>query len=187
MCKPTYTVREYIEQLEITRHMKSAVVTFMLVAVASITPAGAVNYSSAENDIPVVETVVGGQSATMNKVMAEADAIGMSFAAFKNLTARCPKAVEMTPVAEFVTKGIGEVSAERIVMDCDMIRKVLNVVYRLPGNMLLSINKPLDTMDDDFVMFNVYHFRELLVSDTARIGLLAQYVRNIENKIGEQA
>ena len=42
-------------------------------------------------------------------------------------------------------------------------------------------------MDDAYVMFNVYHLRELLVSDTARIDLLAQYVRNVEKKIAEQA
>lgn len=187
MCKPTYTVREYIEQLEITRRMKTAVVTFMLFAVTAITPVGAVNYSAVENALPVVETVVGGQSATMSKVMTVVDAEDMSFAAFENLTVRYPEAVEMAPVAELITRGIGEVNAERIVMDCDMGSKVLNVAYRLPGNILLSINKPLDTMDDDFVMFNVYHFRELLVSDTARIGLLAQYIHNVENKIAKQA
>lgn len=187
MCRPTYTVREYIEQLEITCRMKTAMVTFMLFAVNAISTSGAISYSAAENALPVVETVVGGQSATMSKVVAVMDAEDMSSAAFDNLTARYPEAMEMAPVAKLITGGIGEVNVERIVMDCDMSSKVLNVVYRLPGNILMSINKPLDTMDDDFVMFNVYHFRELLVSDTARIGLLAQYVRNVENKIANQA
>ena len=128
-----------------------------------------------------------GQSVTMKKVMTATTTSDMAAAAFYNLTARMPEAVELEAVADFITDGIGDIDVERVVMDCDRTSKVLNVAYRLPGDILLSVNKPLDTMDDAYVMFNVYHLRELLVSDTARIDLLAQYVRNVEKKIAEQA
>ena len=72
-------------------------------------------------------------------------------------------------------------------MDYDAGSKVLNVAYRLQGDMLLSVSKPLDTMDDIFVMFNMYHLRELLVSDSASIGLLAEYVVNVEKRMAVEA
>lgn len=187
MCKPTYTVREYIEKLEITRHLRSAVVTFMLFSVVATATAGSINYYSEKESAPVVETVVAGQNATLNKVITAASTAEMASAAFSQLTARVPEAVEMESVADFISEGIGDIDAERIVMDCDRGGKVLNVSYRLPGGIMLSVNKPLSTMDDEFVMFNVYHQRELLVSDTASIGLLSQYVKNVEKRIAEQA
>ena len=87
----------------------------------------------------------------------------------------------------FIIEGIGNVDAERITMDYDASSKVLNVAYRLQGDMLLSVSKPLDTMDDIFVMFNMYHLRELLVSDSASIGLLAEYVVNVEKRMAVEA
>ena len=186
MSKPTYSVKEYIEKFEITRHMRSAVVTFMLFSVVTAS-AETVNYRSEQITAPTVETVVAGQSMSMNRVIPVAKTVYMASVAFGKLKTRMPNAEEMEPVADFITEGIGNIEAERVVMDCDNTVKVLNVSYRLPGDILLSVNKPLDTMDDEFVMFNVYHRRDLLVSDTASISLLAQYIRNVERRIAEQA
>ena len=187
MSKHTYTVREYIKHLEITRHLRTAVVTFMLFSVVNITAAQIVNYRSEQDTAPVVKTVVAGRNATMNRVLSVTNTAEMADIAFGRLTARVPEAIEMESVDDFITKGIGEIKADRVVMDCDSDGKVLNVAYRLPGSILLSVNKPLNTMDDDFVIFNVYHQRELLVSDMASIRLLAQYVQNVEKSIAEQA
>ena len=187
MSKPTYSVREYIERLEIKRHLRSAVVTFMLFSVVATAAAETKSYRTEQMTTRTVETVMAGQNVTMNRVMPVAKTAFMAATAFDNLKARTPDAVEMVPVADFITEGIGDIEAERVVMDCDKVGQVLNVAYRLPGDILLSVNKPLSTMDDEFVMFSVYHHRELLVSDTASIELLAQYVRNVEKRIAEQA
>lgn len=184
MSKPIYTVREYIEKHEFTRHLRTAVVTFMLF---SVTAAGAdnVKYYADCDQTPVIETMVGGQNITLNRVVPSLS--NAAFMAYNKLISRVPEAAVLEPVATFITEGIGDITAEHIVMDCDMSDKVLNVAYRLPGDLLLSINKPLDTMDDKFVIFNVYHKRNLLVSEAASIDLLAQYIRNIEKRITELA
>lgn len=187
MSKLTYTVKAFTDRLEFTRHLRTAVVTFMLMPVAAMAMPEDVSYRMEENTATVVETVMAGQSVSMNQVMTATTALGMADTAFNQLVARVPEALEMEPVADFITGGIGNIEAERVVMDCDKESKVLNVAYRLSGDILLSVSKPLETMDDEFVMFNVYHLRDLLVSDTARIDLLAQYVRNVESRIAEQA
>lgn len=107
--------------------------------------------------------------------------------AYNCLVGRCPKATEMENVMRFVTEGIGDIDAERVVMDCDLDSKVFNVSYKLQDDMLLSISKPSDTMDDSFVMFNVYHKKELLLSDSASIELLSEYIHNVEDRIKELA
>ena len=107
--------------------------------------------------------------------------------AYNRLVERCPQATEMENVMRFVTEGIGNIAAERVVMDCDVDNKVFNVSYKLHDDMLLSISKPLDTMDDGFVMFNVYHKRELLLSDSASIELLSEYIHNVEDRTKELA
>ena len=106
---------------------------------------------------------------------------------FNKLIERYPEAVEMEPVMRFIADGIGNICIERVSVDCDTDSKVLNVAYRLPGNMLLSIRKPLCTMSDPYVMFNVYHLRKLLISDSASIDLLAQYMREVESHYSELA
>ena len=42
-------------------------------------------------------------------------------------------------------------------------------------------------MDDAFVMFNVYHGRDLLLSDSASIELLSEYIHDVEERIKELA
>ena len=184
MSKPIFSVREHIDRLEFTRQLKTVVVTFML---SSVTAAGAENvkYYAKRNVIPFKETVVGGQNATLNRVMPAVNTSFKAAIAFDKLTERMPEAVEMKPVATFITEGIGSIETERVSMDYDMKAKVLNVSYCLPGDLLLSINKPYDTMEDIFVMFSIYHNRRLLVSETVSIDLLAQYIRNVEKKIAE--
>ncbi len=187
MYKPTFTVKECLETHEFTRRIKTTIVTFMLFAVTSAGTASQVNYKTDRMAQPTVVKVVSGHSVTLNRVMPMTETMQMADTAFDKLTARMPDAKEAEPVMHFITEGIGSVDAERVTMDYDVGSKVLNVAYRLQGDMLLSVNKPLDTMDDEFVMFNMYHQRELLVSDSASIGLLAEYVVNVERRMAEEA
>ena len=187
MCKPTYTVKEYIKTHEFTRHINTMIVTFMLFAVTSVGTASQVNFRADGMTQSTVVKEVSGHSVTLNRVMPMTKTMQMADAAFDKLTARMPEAKEAEPVKHFITEGIGNVDAECVTMDYDADSKVLNVAYRLQGDMLLSVNKPLDTMDDEFVMFNMYHLRDLLVSDSSSIGLLAEYVVNVEKRMAVEA
>lgn len=187
MCKPTYNVKEYIKTHEFTRHIKTMIVTFMLFAVTSVGTTSQVNYTADRMSPSTVEKKVSGHSVTLNRVMPMTKTMQMAETAFDKLTARMPEAIEAGPVMHFITEGLDNVDAERVTMDYDVGSKVLNVAYRLYGDMLLSVNKPLDTMDDEFVMFNMFHLRELLVSDSASIELLAEYVVNVEKRMAVEA
>ena len=86
----------------------------------------------------------------------------------------------------FIVEGIGNINIEKVAVDCDLDSEILNVVYRLPDNVVLSISKPLETIDDDFVAFNLYHNRKLLVTDNANIGLLSHYINEVESNLSKQ-
>lgn len=100
--------------------------------------------------------------------------------AFDELCKNKPAALEMKPAFCLISEGIGDIMAEKVSVSCDADSKIMNVAYRLPGDMLLSVSKPLNTMDDRFVMFNLFHLRELLISDTAEVSFLSTYIHNAE-------
>ncbi len=107
--------------------------------------------------------------------------------AFERLREIKPQVSNVTETFSFIRDGIGEIYAEKVSVTYDVQSQVLNVAYRLPGNMLFSVSKPLSTMDDDYVMFNLFHLRKLLISDTADISLLSQFIRNAELKVANIA
>lgn len=106
-------------------------------------------------------------------------------AAFNDLCKSKPVALEMEPVFCLIRDGLGEIMAEKVSVSCDAGNKVLNVAYRLPKDMLLSVSKPLNTMDDNYVMFNLFHLRELLISDTADISFLSTYIHKAEESTAQ--
>lgn len=190
-----YTVQTFPLRDAFKKTLRTGVmITFMFAAtVASANPVKQYVAEQAAVTTETIATVSAKNILTKDIIPVEIFADSHSTLEFNTLQAydrmveRCPQASELEPVMRFVTDGLGDIKAERVVMDCDMNNKVLNVSYRMHDNMLLSISKPLDTMDDGFVMFNVYHGRELLVSDSASIELLSQYIHNVENRIKELA
>lgn len=107
--------------------------------------------------------------------------------AFNSLKERQPLAAEIEETYCLIRDGIGEIFAERVSVNYDATSKVVNVAYRLPGDILLSVSKPFNTMDDDYVMFNLFHLRKLLISDTADINLLSHYIHRAEQKASQIA
>ena len=105
--------------------------------------------------------------------------------AFDELCENKPAALELKPAFCLISEGIGDIMAERASVSCDVDSKIVNVAYRMPGDMLLSVSKPLNTMDDRFVMFNLFHLRELLISDTADISFLSTYIHNAEARVAQ--
>ena len=184
MEKQTYSVKEALTRSEFVKKIRTGIVTFFLISVtASASTTSVEDYRSRLSSDVTVETVIGDSNVTMRRVIAENPMHEQTDFAFNSLVSRVPEAAEMKSVACFVADGIGEIKAERVTMDCDTESKVLNVSYTLPNDILLSISKPMITMDDTFVMFNVYHGRELLLSDNSSIELLSLYIHNIEAKL----
>jgi len=106
---------------------------------------------------------------------------------FEELKVREPQAATMEDIFYLIRDGIGNIFAEKVSVNCDVHNNVLNVAYRLPGDMLLSVSKPSSTADDQFVMFNLFHLRKLLISDTADLSLLSRYIHNAELKAAQLA
>ncbi len=193
MKKNLYTAQTFTIRASFMKKLRTgAMITFLFTA--TIANAAPVERYEVVRDNVASETIatVPAKSTQTNdcipvKIMADSYSV-LGFKtkqAYERLVERCPLATEVEPVMRFVTEGIGDIDAERVVMDYDSENKVLNVSYKLHDDMLLSVSKPLETKDDAFVMFNVYHGRDLLLSDSASIELLSEYIHNVEERIKE--
>ena len=98
---------------------------------------------------------------------------------FNNLAAVDSTVNGLETVIEFIKNSIGDVCAEKVSVDCDTESKIVNVSYRFSNGIVVSVSKPLETMDDEFVSFNAYSNRKLLVSDITTIPMLMAYLRGI--------
>lgn len=192
MKKTFYTAQMLASRSSFMRTLRTGVmITFLFTATLSNATPSEQRYT-VERDIVTTEKIATiPAKSTLNKDVVSIEIFADSYSAlgfkttqaYDRLVERCPQATELEPVMRFVTDGIGNIDAERVVMDCDPENKVLNVSYKLHDDMLLSVSKPLETMDDVFVMFNVYHGRDLLLSDSASIELLSEYLHNVEERI----
>ena len=195
MNKTTCTVQTLISRESFMRKLRTGVmITFLFTA--TVCGAAPIEHYHVQREskqteqvvtVPAKSTISG--DVVPVSIMAETQNSLMfkTMQAYDSLVERQPQATALEPVMHFVTDGVGNINAERVSMDCDTESMVLNVAYRMPGDILMSISKPLDTLDDRLVMFNVYHRRDLLVSDRASIEMLANYIRAIESRISEQA
>lgn len=193
MKKTIYTAQTFSLREDFMRQLRKGVmIAFMFTA--TVASASSVDSYKVENKVVNTETIATiPAKSTQSKDVVSVELVADSYSflevktlqAFDRLTTRLPEALPMEPVMRFVKEGIENIDAERVVMDCDTENQVLNVSYKLHDNMLLSISKPLETMDDRFVMFNLYHGRDLLVSDSASIELLSEYIHDVENRIKE--
>ena len=95
-------------------------------------------------------------------------------------------ASKQKPSIIFIEKYMDDIIYEKKTYDYDdSDGNVGNVVYRLPNNILLSILKTEETMDNNFIGFNIFYNRELLISDICDIELLHTHIKNIEEKLKE--
>ena len=187
MKKTLYTAQTFTMRAAFMKKLRTgAMITFMFTAtIASATPVERYDVMRDNVATETIATVPAKSTQTKNSIPVEILADSYSALGFKTMQAydrlveRCPQATEMEPVMRFVTEGIGD--------DYDLENKVLNVSYKLHDDMLLSVSKPFETMDDAFVMFNVYHGRDLLLSDSASIELLSEYIYDVEERIKELA
>ena len=92
------------------------------------------------------------------------------------------KEEEVRSIKNFIVSGIGNIEFEKVTMDCDLSTEnpVLNVSYRLPGDILLSVSN-LAT-DFEKVSFGVYYQRECLISDFSDLDKLREHIKNVQMK-----
>ena len=103
--------------------------------------------------------------------------------AYVELCSRDNGAKQLCDVFNFIVDGLGnDFEAERVAVDCDSESAILNITYRLPGDVFISITKPQETMDDENVVVGVSDLHSQLVSDIVPIDFLSTYIHNLETR-----
>lgn len=192
MNRPLYTVGQHSQFCELRKKLaKGVFVLFMFTAVPEVSVAiddyrASWSSNSLDTIVYSAEETACTEDVSPIQILARSTSnlSAITIAAFNDLVDREPEASEMYPVLEFIMSGLEKVNVERASVDYNMSTHVLNVAYRMPGNILLSISKPQETIEDSLVIFNLYHKRELLVSDIVDIEILSQYLHKVESRIG---
>lgn len=83
-----------------------------------------------------------------------------------------------------IAEGMSMIKAEKVSIDGDPSEGRLNVAFRLPDGMVLSLNKKIGLHDRGSVGFNLMHNRRLIISDIMEVSLLSQYISNVQKRLG---
>lgn len=84
---------------------------------------------------------------------------------------------------KYISEKFDDIEHVKKAVDFDTEGKRVNVAYRLPHDMLVSLGKRYDTLDNDEVTFGLYHKRECLILDWGSYKLFHKYLKNAEEKI----
>ena len=83
-----------------------------------------------------------------------------------------------------IADGMSFIKADYVSVDGNPAEGRLSVAFRLPDGMILSLNKKIGLHDRGIVGFNLMHNRRLIVSDIMEVSLLAQYISNVQKRLG---
>ncbi len=195
MKKPTYIVRDILHNDQLWETLRSGICIALFTFTTVVSFGQENQYYSQIEDVPdkiitltAKDNVSGSLIPDGIEIFANHNKTSayMTKQSFSELVSHNSNAKKLEPVMNFIVEGIGNINIKKVTVDCDLHSEVLNVAYRLPDNVVLSISKPLETMDDDFVAFNLYHNRKLLVTDNANIGLLSHYINEVESNLSKQ-
>lgn len=92
--------------------------------------------------------------------------------------------IQLAPAHKFLLEISSCVGAERATLNCNCEYKAVTHTLRLPHDFILSLTKPMDTIDDNKVMFSLMRNRKLLISDVVESSLLRDYITNVIHKLG---
>lgn len=110
--------------------------------------------------------------------------ITMMDEAFQCFLNKTPNGGQLSPIFECFRKELSSIDVEKVSINGNVEFKRLNIAFRLPHSYILSVTKFADSLqDDDFVAFNLFHERELLISDVIRINLLKGYISNVQERL----
>ena len=93
---------------------------------------------------------------------------------FEKLVLEVPQ--EFVQVAEFFSKHLSSINAERYSKDFDTSNPTINVSFLFKNDFLASITKPVETMDDELVAFNFYQLNNLIISEIADIEVVEKFL-----------
>jgi len=88
-------------------------------------------------------------------------------------------------VYDFIINNIGYVKTSVAIFTYAKELNTLSVSMRFPNNVVLTVIKSSDTMDDNDVMVNVYHYKKFIFAGKSDISLLPQYIENVNKKLGK--
>ena len=83
-----------------------------------------------------------------------------------------------------IAEGMSMIKAEKVSIDGAPSEGRLNVAFRLPDGMVLSLNKKIGLHDRGSVGFNLMHNRRLINSNIMEVSLLSQYISNVQKRLG---
>lgn len=98
---------------------------------------------------------------------------------FKKLVAESAK--DFLQVAELFKRHFSKIRAGRYSKDFDTSYPAVNVSFLFNNGFLASVTKPVETMDDNFVAFNFYENKELLIAEIADIELVSEFLTFVSN------
>lgn len=132
--------------------------------------------SNATNDVIVID------EQKTEVIVAEKPCLHLISDAYATLCDKNPEAGTLRPVYEFMRKGLEVINAEKVSMDCNTESGMLNISFRLPEGVILSVTKLGETLNDNLVAFNIFSKRQLILSDVCEINMLADYIENVQSK-----
>ena len=85
-------------------------------------------------------------------------------------------------VYAFMKRYLSSFAINKVTISADPTIGLLNVAMLLPDNVLLSISKRKESINDPYVAFNLYYKKELLISDIRDISDLNKYILTVQSK-----
>lgn len=86
-------------------------------------------------------------------------------------------------VCGFMADEMKAVRVDKVSVDGSVDDGLLNMSFRLPDGMILSVNKRRDTMDSRLVAFNIIRDRRLVISDVMDIHNLREYINTVQARL----
>lgn len=90
---------------------------------------------------------------------------------------------EREELEKFISDRFDNIGYVKKSVDYDEESKWINITYLMKSGILVSINKPYETLDDDCVMFSIIYMREILISAIMDCKLLFDYILKCERKL----
>ena len=82
----------------------------------------------------------------------------------------------------FLTDGTSRISFSKRIPNFSPKTGIFNFAYTHPDGAVLSMNKSIDTMDDNLVAFNIFKDKELLLSDVMEVGKLEEFICTVQER-----
>lgn len=90
---------------------------------------------------------------------------------------------EREELEKFISDRFDDIGYVKKAVNYDEESKLMNIAYRMKSDIILSINKPYETLDDEYVMFNIFCMNKILISAMMDCKSLYEYVLKCEKML----